>query len=215
MENKKERVCIGKISHDWKYQFHNHLKDIRGIFTPEKVESLNLEFSNEILQDMMSGGEDTIRKITEKINNDLMSSKELPVFKKEKEKIYKEYLEDLQSFAKRLKNKASDFPSVLPEHYHIVSGTNMVDVSPEVSNILEDMRNVYIEAPECIEAYNQAQKVIQEVAKLKELVKPYSCDVFGKRGVLEVLEYADEVEIAIGAMRECHQNGVWSRGLGK
>ena len=114
-----------------------------------------------------------------------------------------------------MKNKASDFPSVLPEHYHIVSGTNMVDVSPEVSNILEDMRNVYIEAPECIEAYNQAQKVIQEVAKLKELVKPYSCDIFGRRGVLEVLEYADEVKLSIGAMLECHPNGIWCRGLGK
>ena len=215
MEAEKVRVCIGKTSYDYTWQFYNHLKGIRSIFTPEKVGSLNLEFTTEILQDMMSGGEYTIRKITEKINNDLMSSKELPVFKKEKEKIYKEYLEDLQSFAKRLKNKANDFPSVLPEHYHIVSGTNMVDASPEVSNILEDMRNVYIEAPECIEAYNQAQKVIQEVAKLKELVKPYSCDVFGKRGVLEVLEYADEVKISIGAMCECHPNGIWCRGLGK
>lgn len=215
MENKKERICIGKTSHDWKYQFNNHLKDIRGIFTPERVENLNLEFSTEILQDMMSGGEATIRKITEKTNNDLMNSKELPVFRKEKERIYKEYLEDLESFAKRLKSKASDFSSVLPEHYYIVNGTNVVDVYPEAFNILEDMRNVYVEAPECIEAYNQAQKVIQEVAKLKELVKPYSCDVFGRRGVLEVLEYADEVKISIGAMCECHPNGIWCRGLGK
>lgn len=215
MGKKKERICIGKTSYDWKWQFKNHLEAIRGIFTPEKVESLNLEFSTEILQDMMSGGESTIRKVMEKINNDLLNSTELPVFRKEKERIYKEYLEDLKSFAKSLKRKSIDFSCVLPEYYCIVHDTNLVDVLPEAFNAIDEQSKIYIEDPECIEAYNQAQKVIKEIEKLKELVKPYSCDVFGRRGVLNVFENADEVEISIGAIRECHSNGVWCRGLGK
>lgn len=208
---KKEKICIGEYGRSLKYNFSGHLNDIRATFTPEKVDSYGLEFKTEILRDLLSGGKTTSTALLDRMNDDLLNDKSLPVFRKEKERVYKELLEDFETLCKTMKRMAARFPYVLPEYYYIVENTNFIDVLPNAFEAIDEAGRIYIDNPETIAVYKQSVKVKEEFDKLRAMAEKYHCYPMGLRGILSFDTKDNTVEINTSVIVECHQNGVWKR----
>lgn len=208
---KKEKICIGEYGGSLKYNFSNHLNDIRATFTPEKVDSYGLEFKTEILRDLLSGGKESSTSLLNRMNDDLLNDKSLPVFRKEKERVYKELLEDFETLCKTMKRIANRFPYVLPEYYYIVENTNFIDVLPNAFEAIDEAGRIYIDNPETIAVYKQSVKVKEEFDKLRAMAEKYNCYPMGLRGILSFDTKDNTVEINTSVIVECHQNGVWKR----
>lgn len=215
MGNNSKRVCIGQTNNNIKYTFQKHLEALRETFTPEKVERYGLSFNTEILRDLLSGGKTTSTALLERMNDDLMNDKSLPVFRKEKERVYKELLDDFESLCKTIKRKADEYPYILPEYYYIAEGTNFIDVLPNAFGAIDEAGKIYIDNPETIEVYKQCLLVAQEFEKLKDMIEPYSCYPMGIRGVLEYDSAKNVLCLNNGVLVECHSNGIWKRMFGK
>lgn len=207
----KEKICIGEYGRSLKYNFSNHLNDIRATFTPECIGIYGLEFKTEILRDLLSGGKASSTALLDRMNDDLLNDKSLPVFRKEKERVYKELLEDFETLCKTMKRMADRFPYVLPEYYYIVENTNFIDVLPNAFEAIDEAGRIYIDNPETIAVYKQSVKVKEEFDKLRAMAEKYYCYPIGLRGILSFDTKDNTVEINTSVIVECHQNGVWKR----
>lgn len=211
MGNNSKKICIGQANNNIKYTFQKHLEALRETFTPEKVERYGLSFNTEILRDLLSGGKEASTALLNRMNDDLMNDKSLPVFRKEKERVYKELLDDFESLCKLMKRKADEYPYILPEYYYIADGTNFIDVLPNAFEAIDEAGRIYIDNPETIAVYRQSVKVKEEFDKLRAMAEKYKCYPMGLRGILSFDNKDNTVEINTSVIVECHQNGVWKR----
>ncbi|MFR0677603.1 hypothetical protein [Dysgonomonas mossii] len=209
---KEEKILVGKNKWDQsELNLINALKKINDAFTESRLSEFGIPYDTESLQDFISGRHDFARKFRDNLENDINSDDSLPALKRQKDQIYRGLVEQLNLLIQEIKKATADIRFIPAKYFYIDFNKSKVLAQNEAFELAKEQANIYIDKPEQIEVYQLTEKILSDIKKLDELVKKYGLTAFGSRGIFDNWDDTGEIFVSIGALVECHPNGVWAK----
>lgn len=208
---KKEGICIGCRYSTEGAEFRLDFQKLKNELNLEKLREFGLPFTDEVVRDFIGGAGEYANQFIRSINEDL-SQAIYPAIMAEKNKIYGELVNNLKVLYNNVGHFRAKYKYIPLNLYFVDSNILNVDFIG-ADKIFNERAKICISNKQQIEAWKAATTAKKHLDELKNIVEKYGLSVFGRRGVLNIDECDESIEINPSFIDDCWDGGSYNKAL--
>ena len=195
-----ERICIGSESDNGlsRLQFDRAVSELSALITSDVVAEYGEELTTEFLHDLLTGGADTLQRITDKCNESL-SALQFPAERRQKEILYTDLLKSFAELCRQARKKVEDFGFVPIDAYRVQGGSVEYDRAV-VDALFAEQSKIYIDTPQQIEVWEATQKAFAALQHLDKLAQRYGMYAINENNYRAIIEVNIEMSPTMGIL---------------
>lgn len=197
---------IGKHNSNEYAIFQFNFQETQHLITPEELSEFGLSFDTQTVRDILFGGVECRRIITETIMQE-MSCVKIPALRREKESILVELMQRFNTFIGSVSARMGSYSFLTPDCYIVPEGVSIIELSDEVREIFARRDAIIITEESQLKAYELALKAGEAIKALADHTEKYGISAINAR----ISALNSEGNINPEVIEECKQGGAFIR----